>query len=475
MTAIKTEKPKLLVCDDDESIRLALKTFLSRKFDILTATNGDEALHILDENLIEMLLLDINLRWENEGLEYMPKFLKKEPELSIIMISGRREFEVVREAMRQGASDYIDKDAEPEEWLLNLDRAFERRRLFLQSQRSNRELCERVNKENELIGKSQAILNLKALVQKIRNAGTNVVIHGETGTGKEVIARQLRAMDKKGRLEPFVPIDSATIQGTMAESILFGHEKGAFTGAFERRKGAFEEADQGSIYLDEVTNMPLEIQRKLLRVLQEKEVRRLGSSKVIHLNFRVVCATNRPLEKMIKEGKFLEDLYQRLNVIPIYVPPLRDRIEDLPLLLNYFVDKHAQGGRALEFSEDAISVLKTYPWLGNVRELQNLVAYLSVVSDMDVIEISDLPPKFREATKDAALLAGKSKTSFYEKVAAFEKEFLLKEYRNTGGNVSMMAKNLKMDRSHLYAKLKIYGIHSKKRSTELTATSSAAV
>lgn len=465
----KSQKPNLLVCDDDESIRLALKSFLSREFEVLLASDADEALQLLDEYSVELLLLDVNLRWENEGLQFMPKFLQKEPDLTIIMISGRREFETVREAMRCGASDYIDKDADPEEWLLNLNRGLERRRLYLKTQRDNKEIQQREEKERELIGKCKAIQELRSLVEKVRNSNTNVVIYGETGTGKEVIARKLRSIDTKGSLQAFVPIDSATIQSTMAESILFGHEKGAFTGALDRRKGAFEEAHSGSIYFDEVSNMPLEIQMKMLRVLQEKEVRRLGSSKVIKLNFRVIAATNKPLERLVGEGKFLEDLYQRLNVIPIYLPPLRDRIEDLPDLLEYFVEKHAQAGRALRFSDEAVAALQHYPWPGNIRELQNLVAYLSVVSDVDEIELTDLPPKFRDAAKDIQILNGVQKASFYNQVAQFEKDILLKEYRETGGNVSLMARKLQMDRSHLYAKLKAYDIHSTKKSTPIQA------
>lgn len=458
---MKKQKKHLLVCDDEESVRLALKAFLSKDFTVHLSQNCDEALEILKKQSIEMLLLDVNLRWEGEGLEYMPKILALDPALSILMISARREFEVVREAMRQGASDYIDKDSDPQEWLLNLDRAFERRRLFLQSQLSNRELAERDDKEKELIGEDPKIESLRRLIKKVRVSDANVVIFGETGCGKEVVARHLRACDGKGVLKPFVAVDSSTVQSHMAESLLFGHEQGAFTGATEQRKGAFEAADGGTIYFDEISNMSLEIQQKLLRVLQEKEICRLGSNKVISLEFRVVCATNKPLEWLVKEGKFLEDLYQRLNVIPLTVPPLRDRKQDIPLLLDFFLEKNSKNGTEISFSKEAIKALVEYKWPGNIRELQNLVAYLAVVSDVEEIGLDDLPPKFSEGYVDDKPYG----ETFYEKVSQYEKEILQAEYREYGGNVSLMAKKLKMDRSHLYTKLKLYGIHSAKNAS----------
>ena len=453
---------KLLVVDDDRDLCLSLKDFFSNDFDVLTASDGEEAIQILKRNSVDVMLLDVRLRADQDGLEYMDRFLALEPDLSIMMISGNREFEVVQEAMRRGAVDYIYKGADPEDWKLSLDRVSQFRKLSTNRRRFVNEIKKAQN-EKSLLGKSNSIQNLRETIEKVRNSRLNVVITGETGSGKEVVARQLRAEDQDGNLEPFVAVDSATIQSSMAESILFGHEKGAFTGALEKRKGAFEEANGGSIYFDEIANMPIEIQQKLLRVIQEKEIVRLGSSKVISLDFRVICATNKNLESLVKEGKFIEDLYQRLNVVPLSLPPLRERKEDFDILLAHFTKNCA---RSIFFTEAAIDQLKLYRWPGNIRELQNLISYLSVVSDLDEIDVCDLPPKFLDNRSLELTIVQKlpekessAQESFYDLVAEFEKSILKEAYSKHSGNISKLAQALKMDRSHLYTKLKLYELH----------------
>jgi two-component system nitrogen regulation response regulator NtrX len=273
-----------------------------------------------------------------------------------------------------------------------------------------------------------------------------------------------------GSLAPFIAVDSATIQSSTAESILFGHEKGAFTGAEKAVKGLFEEAHGGSVYFDEIGNMPLDIQAKLLRVLQEKEVVRMGSSKVIQLDFRVICATNRDLGKMVAENLFKEDLLQRLNVLPIEIPPLRERVEDLPLLIDHFARRLSARGertRALAFTGDAIEILKAYAWPGNIREVSSLVSYVSTMVEGDEVDVADLPPKYRDSgRKKMASSSADTTSSFYERVAGFEKSILTEAFEKQGGpqaaNVSKLALALGMDRSHLYSKLKEYEIYSPK-------------
>jgi DNA-binding NtrC family response regulator len=349
--------------------------------------------------------------------------------------------------MRLGATDYVPKDASPDELSHSIARVLERRRLLLRNAQQDFELASNERK-HVLVGESQAIAQLRKMLPKLAGSPANVLITGETGTGKEVVARQLRGRLPDGSLSPFVSVDSATIQSTMAESMLFGHEKGAFTGAEKTTKGIFEEANGGIVYFDEIGNMPLEIQSKLLRVLQEKEISRLGSSKPIQLEFRVICATNCDLEQMARQGQFKPDLLQRLNVLPVQLTPLRERPEDIPALIERF----QQADRRLTFTPAALNALKAYAWPGNARELGNLVAYLAAMIEDDEVDFADLPPKFRDAARP-------SESSYYEKVASFEKKLLAEEYARREGNVSKLALDLGMDRSHLYSRLKEFGIH----------------
>ncbi len=467
-SASGTRLPQILICDDDAVFQLAIKHALKGKYECRTAYHSDEAIAILKKYPIDVLLLDIQMRSPSEGLQSIPKFLELDPDLSIVMISAMTDFETVREAMVLGAADYLGKEFEPEALHLALSRLLERRSLLQRKNQQNFE-TEEHQRQHVMIGESPSIVALRKTISRLRNSPANVVITGETGTGKEVVARQLRKTLPDGSWAPFVAVDSSTIQSTTAESLLFGHEKGAFTGADKLTKGIFEEANGGIVYFDEIANMPLDIQAKLLRILQEKEVTRLGSSRVLQLEFRVICATNKNLEEMVKTGQFKDDLLQRLNVLPVQLPPLKERKEDIPLLVEHFTKRQAVPG--LSFTPEALDVLKSYSWPGNIRELGNLVAYLSAMIDNSEIDVADLPPKFRDAAKNAAVaaMAGTSSSAsseigdFYEKVAAFESAILKTEYERLEGNVSKMALNLRMDRSHLYTKLKEYGIHSATR------------
>lgn len=459
--------PQILICDDDAVFQLGVKQALKGQYECRTAYNADEALAVLRNHPVDILLLDIQMRSPTEGLKFIPRFLEQDPELAIAMVSALKDYASVREALVLGASDYLGKDLEPEALRHAIGKLIERRRLL---QRTDQQNFEAVNQQRQhvLVGQSPHIASLRKMLDKIRPSSASVVIHGETGTGKEVVARQLRRVLPDGSLGPFVAIDSSTIQSSMAESILFGHEKGAFTGAERATKGIFEEANGGVVYFDEIGNMPLDIQAKLLRVLQEKEVARLGSSKVMQLEFRVVCATNKNLEEMASRGHFKPDLLQRLNVLPIELVPLRDRREDIPLLVSHLLSRQP-GGEKLRFSPDAVRALQSYPWPGNVRELANVIAYVTTMAESPEVEIADLPPKLRDAARAAAregALGGDADVpkdrSFYDQVADFESALLKREYARLEGNVSRIALTLGMDRSHLYTKLKEYGIHAAK-------------
>ena len=452
--------PQILICDDDQLFHVSVKHSLKGRADCRSAMNGDEALLIIKNHRIDLLLLDIHMRNTNEGLQYIPKFKNADPDMSIVIASGSSDFKTVREAMRLGAMDYVHKGSAEDELYHAIQRVLEQRKLQRMSQQRSFEVSESQRKQ-QLIGSSQSAVALRRSIDRVRGSPANVLITGETGTGKEIVARQLRRMLPDGTPEPFVAVDSSTIQSSTAESILFGHEKGAFTGAEKSVKGIFEEADGGVVYFDEIANMPLEIQGKLLRVLQEKEICRLGSTRSMKLEFRVLAATNRDLEELCKTGQFKYDLFQRLSVLPLAIPPLRERQEDIPALLNHFAAMHAPG-RALGFTREAVDLLGAHTWPGNIRELANVVAYVAVMSDSDEIDVADLTPKLR----DCVLAAGRpahpaidESASFYDQISVHECEILRREYAKHGGNVSKMSLALGMDRSHLYTKLREHGIH----------------
>ncbi|MCM2280026.1 MAG: sigma-54 dependent transcriptional regulator [Oligoflexia bacterium] len=456
--------PQVLVCDDDSIFQTATRMSLKGKCDCRSAYNTDEALAILRNHAIDLVLLDVQMRTSDEGLKAIPKLKAADGELAIIMSSGLKDFQTVREAMRLGATDYVAKDAGPEELALTVFRALEKRALLRKSSQQDFEVAA-TQRRHPLLGISPKIQALRKTIERVRLSNANVVIQGETGTGKEVVARQLRRSAADGSLLPFVAVDSSTIQSTTAESILFGHEKGAFTGAERATKGIFEEASGGIVYFDELANMSLDIQAKLLRVIQEKEVTRLGSTRPLPLEFRVICATNKDLEKLCAEGRFKDDLWQRLNVLPIELPPLRERREDIPLLVEHFVQRQGASGRNLTFTEAALENLQAYSWPGNIRELANVVAYVTAMTEAAEVDLADLPPKIRDRRPGIPSTAADSEREaeaggFYEAVERFEKDLLARELSRNEANISRMALALRMDRSHLYTKLRQYGLHT---------------
>jgi len=465
---VKNTLPKVLICDDDKTIHMAIKSVLGKDYDIKSAYNGDEALVILKKNHMDLVLLDMEMRHDQEGIETIPKILEIQSDVEIIFFSGKTGFDYVRNAMKLGAYDYVPKDAGADELKHVFAKALEHKNLKTQNQQTQFEVKKTHTQTNTLVGKSAAIEKIKKQIERARLSPAPMLVTGETGTGKEVIARNLRKIHDDGTLEPFVAVDSGTIQSSVAESVLFGYEKGAFTGAEKTTRGLFEEANGGCIYFDELGNMPLEIQNKLLRVIQEKEVLRIGSSKPISLDFRVICATNQNLEDMVAQGKFKDDLYQRLNVLQIQIPPLRERTDDIPLLLEHFAEIHRNGLPKLVFLPETLEVIRRYPFPGNIRELGNLVLYLYSMCENTEISPLDLPPKFQasgsKTTSGASSAEFQATTkNFYKAVEEFEQKLLAVEYKNAEGNVSKMATELGMDRSYLHSKLKNYGIHVSKK------------
>lgn len=446
--------PSILICDDDQLFHLAVKTALKKSYEIRSAYHGDEALAILRNQRFEVVLLDIQMRTPSEGLELIPKLKELAPEMAIIMSSGLVDFGSVREALRKGATDYVPKGFDPEELRITLERVLGRKQLEERNAQQSSEV-QRYQGRYPLIGQSPPILKLREDLAKIRNSSASVLIQGETGTGKEVVARNLRTPLDDGSLCPFVAIDGGTLVSTLAESQLFGFEKGAFTGAERTTRGLFEEAHGGIAFIDELGEIPIALQAKLLRVLQEREVLRLGATRAIPLEFRVVAATHRDIPALIRSGQFREDLYQRLNVLPLHLPPLRERKSDIPLLVEHFL-KRGDWAQSKQFSEEAIEVLGLYSWPGNIRELGNVVDYLMTLVEGPKIEVADLPGHIRDS---GAENKHRSDGGFYDHVARFEAEFLRTAYVRHQGNISRLAQELEMDRSHLYTKLKAYQIH----------------
>ncbi len=448
---------QILICDDDPLFRKTLN-FLMRDFGTVTAVqNTDEAIQLIKTKAFDLLLLDVQMRTPDEGLRALPNIRSLDPDLTIVMISGLKDFRVVREALKSGANDYLVKDFDPEEFKLTIERALDMKRVDQTRRKSNSETA-RTAKKYKLVGETSAIQQIRKLTDKFRLSTANVLIRGETGTGKEIVARMLRKVDERGNFEPFVAVDSATLHAQTAESILFGHERGAFTGADALKRGLFEEADGGMIFFDEVANMPLEIQAKLLRVLQEKEIVRLGSNRVIPLEFRVVAATNRDLEDLAAEGKFLPDLLQRLSVLPVVIPPLRERSEDLPLLVNHLIVEKNRS--SVRITPEAMDALSNYAWPGNVRELSAQLDYSLALIEDEEIDLPDLHPKILERRRNEKEIPGPGEgKGFYSQVAGYERELLKVNYDQCQGNVSQLAVRLGMDRSHLHTKLKLYGIH----------------
>lgn len=440
----------ILVCDDDPLMRKTLTVLLQKHATVHTCAHTDEGLQLFKNKKIDLVILDVEMRTKDEGVKAIPRFLEVDPEISILMLSGDEDYKTVKESLKAGARDYISKRVVAEELEHTVQRTLHERNLINRVQVFKRETQVEQNKY-QLIGKSKALNQITQLIEKYKKSDANVLIFGETGTGKERVAKLLRRFDTKTGWEPFIAIDSSTLHLQTAESLLFGHEKGAFTGANERKKGLFEEAHGGAVFFDEIANMPIDIQKKLLRVLQEKEVKRLGSNIVLPLEFRVIAATNRDLEKMVKEKEFLEDLLERLNVLPLNIPPLREHTDDIEDLVAHYLK--AKKRNPLSLSKDALACILQYPWPGNIRELFAVLEYAMTLCESERIEIHDLPPKLLRESKSIA-------NSFYERVEHFEANLLKQEYEKQSGKISKMAEVLKMDRSHLHSKLKQYGIHT---------------
>ncbi|NPA95811.1 MAG: sigma-54-dependent Fis family transcriptional regulator [Thermodesulfobacteria bacterium] len=462
----------ILVVDDSPDIRFTMSEVLKTKgFSVESASDGQEAIEMLENRFFDIVLTDLSMP-RKTGMDVLRYVTENSPETICIIITGFGTIQGAVEALKIGAYDYLCKPIKPDEVTILIDKALEVRDLKRENRSLKKELKSRYGFDN-IIGTSKPMQEVFRLVEKVADTDSTVLITGESGTGKELIAHSIHyASDRKDG--PFIPVNCAAIPEELLESELFGHEKGAFTHAIKTRIGRFELANKGTIFLDEIGEMSPSLQVKLLRVLQERKFERVGGVKTISVDIRVVAATNQDLETAVKEGRFREDLYYRLNVIPIHVPPLRERRSDIPLLAKYFLEKYCKGKRkgVQGISDEAMEILVRYDWPGNVRELENIIERMVILANGDIITKEDLPLQIVEkagcspgflAVSGEAMEFPDEGLSLSQAVSELEKTLILKALERTGGVKNRAAKLLKMNRTTLIEKMKKLGLMPKSK------------
>lgn len=453
----------ILIVDDEEGIRTSLRSILEDEgYEVTIAANGLEALKIYGTDPPDLMILDIWMP-EMDGLETLRRVKEFVPTTQVMMISGHGSIETAVKAIKLGAYDYIEKPLSLENVTFRVKQALEQYRLA----QENRALRSKVERKFELVGQSPVMQRLRELIETAGPTNSRVLIGGENGTGKELVARAIHLHSTRSD-HPFVAVNCAAIPETLIESELFGHEKGSFTGAIAMKRGQFEQANGGTLFLDEIGDMSLSTQAKVLRALQEQQFTRVGGTKLMKVDVRVLAASNKDLEKEIGKGQFREDLYYRLNVVPIVVPPLRERREDIPALVQHFMRLHAeeQGLRMKDVSQEAMGVFQQYDWPGNIRELRNLIERLMIMVPGFTIEAAQATLSLQGRTAGAVsaspsaapLLLTKSYDSLRDARNAFEKEYISRKLREHHWNISRTADDLKIERSHLHRKIKLLDV-----------------
>ena len=455
-------KPTLLIVDDELGARQSLEVILEDDYRVLSVESGQEALETLQKESIGLILLDVNLL-DMDGLEVLRKIKERDEEIDVIMVSALNLARKAVEAIKLGAYDYITKPYEPEDILSTVARVISKQRLHKELDFLRREV-ETSRGFDQIISQDKTMLEIFELVKKVAFTSSNILIIGESGTGKELVARSIHRQGNR-KAKPFVAINCAAIPSELMESEMFGHEKGAFTGAHTRTIGKFEHADGGTLFLDEISALRSDLQAKLLRVLQEREIERIGSNKPIKVDIRIISATNTNLEEAVFKGKFRQDLYFRLNVIPISIPPLRERKEDIPLLARHFLNKFntAFNKKILGFSEKTLDALTRYHWPGNIRELENLIERIVVLSpNSEKIDLKKIPLEILMSSKQDIQGLEKKRGGLIKIREAIEKRIILNVLEATQWNQTETAKILKINRNTLLQKAKQLGIPLRK-------------
>ncbi len=461
--------PRILVVDDEMIVCESCKRILEEdRYDVDTALSGMEAFEKMRENPFDIVITDLKMPGV-DGMEVLRTFRKEYPDAIVIMITGFSTVETAVEAMKLGAFDYIPKPFTPDEVSIVVKKAIEKKSLMLENIYLRQELQERYGFHN-IVGKSKKMQEIYRIIAKVATTDSTVLIYGQSGTGKELIARAIH-FNSPRREKQFVPVDCAVLSENLLESELFGHVRGSFTGAVTTKPGLFEVADGGTVFLDEVGNISLAIQAKLLRVLQEREFTPVGGTKAKKVDIRLIAATNKDLEKMIKEETFREDLYYRLNIVPIYLPPLRERHEDIPLLAVHFLKKYAEEmGKTIKgFTPEAMEKLIRYPWPGNVRELENVIERTVVMIEDEMVRVEHLilPGQEEKEGRENHIpmtseeLKELKKQAREKAVEEIEKAFLLSALERHQWNVTRAAEEVGMLRPNFQALMRKYHIRAR--------------
>ncbi|WP_038055914.1 sigma-54-dependent transcriptional regulator [Thermodesulfobacterium hydrogeniphilum] len=453
-------KPEVWILDDEKGILDVLEDILRDEgYAVKTFFLAKNFLEELQIKSPKIILLDLWLK-DRDGLEVLQEIKNLYPEIPVIIISGHGTIETAVKAIKMGAFDFIEKPLSYERVIVTIENALK----LISLEEENKRLKEKIFGRIHLTGVSSAIKQIRELILKVAPTDTTVLIQGESGVGKELVAKLIHLHSKRVN-EPFVEVNCAAIPDTLIEAELFGYEKGAFTGAQTSKKGKFEIAHKGTLFLDEIGDMSLSAQAKVLRILQEKKIEKLGSTKSIEVDVRIIAATNKNLQEEIRKGNFREDLYYRLNVFPIYIPPLRERKEDIPILVEEFLEEIALKtglGRKI-FKKEALEALMKYNWPGNVRELKNFIERVVIISPVIEISYKDLPSDFRNLIENYKEYFVDSQPWFKEKdyktaKILFEKEFLKRKLLEYKGNISQTAREIGLERAYLQKKIKELGI-----------------
>ena len=448
----------ILVVDDEKSILESLEGILTDEgFEVITTESGVEALEKIQEVIPDLILLDIWMPGM-DGIEALQKIKEGYPHLQVVMMSGHGNIETAVKATKIGAYDFIEKPLSLEKLLLSVNNALDYYRLEEEISLFKEKEKDKYN----LTGHSKAMNQLKEQIRVVAPTNAWVLISGENGTGKEIVAHTIHRLSQRSH-KPMVEVNCAAIPEDLIESELFGHERGAFTGASTMRKGKFDKASDGTIFLDEIGDMSLKAQSKTLRILQEQKFERVGGTRTIKVDVRVIAATNKDLESEIENGTFREDLYFRLNVIPVRVPPLRERVEDIPDLVEEFLKEFLRNTNMepKKISEEAIKSLKQYNWPGNVRELKNLVERLMIMTPGEVIRAKHIPAPFNGSIGlDESFESAFEVELLREAKSRFERAFIEKKLKEFAGNISQTAEAIGIERSNLHKKIKAYGLTS---------------
>ncbi|HET7753947.1 MAG TPA: sigma-54 dependent transcriptional regulator [Anaeromyxobacteraceae bacterium] len=455
-------KHRLLIVDDEKDGREALAELAGRwGYDVQTAADGTEALRRAIEWHPDVILTDLVMP-NMDGLWLLRALRAELPDCPVVLLTGRGTVQTAVQAIKEGAYDFIEKPLEISRLRVVLDRALEKKETMREVQLLRTRLAA-LAPGTDIIGTAPNMQRVAELVKKVAPATASVIITGESGTGKEVVARAIHSLSPR-KDKPFVALNCSAIPATLIESELFGYERGAFTGADQRRLGNFELAHGGTLFLDEIGELPLEMQGKFLRVLEERKLRRLGGKSEVEVDVRVICATNRDLKEEIRKTRFREDLYFRLSVFTLHLPPLRERREDVPLLVQHFIEKFGRetGKHVQGLSPGAMEVLQNYAWPGNIRELRNTVERAMILVDNDVISEEHLPPDMRPSRPETATL----RLPLGIPLREVEKEFILATLQKNGGNKARTAEILRISEKTLYNKLNRYAARAKARGGE---------